>query len=173
MKKVLILFLLIFVVGCSKGYTRMDSDTHDHGTDSEVVTEDAFVSEEYMQNIDLDSDDVIKEIDLVFKDVLFDFNKYDIKADGRYTMDTISSWLQKNQMTKLIIEGHCDERGTNEYNLALGEKRARVVKNYLVSLGVSSSRISLLTYGEERPTCTSHSENCWQLNRRAHFVVTE
>jgi len=173
MKKILILFLLVFVVGCSKSYTTKGTDTRGHLNDREIVTEDAFVSEEYIQDINLDDADVIKEINLVFKDVLFDYDKYDIKADGRYTLDTISSWLKKNHMTRLIIEGHCDERGTNEYNLALGEKRARAAKNYLISLGVSSSRISLLTYGEEKPVCTSHNEDCWQRNRRAHFVVTE
>jgi peptidoglycan-associated lipoprotein len=70
------------------------------------------------------------------------------------------------------LEGHCDERGTNEYNLALGERRANAAKDYLVSLGVDSSRVRTISYGEEKPFCMTHDESCWQLNRRGHFVLT-
>ena len=73
----------------------------------------------------------------------------------------------------VIVEGHCDERGTNEYNLALGEKRAKSTKKYLVSLGVSPSRVIIVTYGEEKPLCSDSNESCWQSNRRAHFVVAK
>ena len=73
----------------------------------------------------------------------------------------------------MLIEGHCDERGTNEYNLGLGDRRARATMNYLVSQGVQAGRISTVSYGEERPVCTEHNESCWQKNRRAQFLVKE
>jgi peptidoglycan-associated lipoprotein len=79
--------------------------------------------------------------------------------------------MAKNSTARLSIEGHCDERGTNEYNLALGDRRAKAVKDYLTSLGVASGRMDVISYGEERPACTDQSEACWAKNRRAHFVV--
>jgi peptidoglycan-associated lipoprotein len=78
--------------------------------------------------------------------------------------------MNKNKGANITIEGHCDERGTNEYNLALGEKRAKSAMDYLVSLGVSSSRMGMITYGEENPVCVQKNEACWQKNRRAHFI---
>lgn len=172
MKKVLIIFLIIFTVGCAKKHVQQD-DIYGEKAESEVIADEVSMSEKDIWEIDLDDAEVIKEIDRVFKDALFDYDKYNIRADARYLLDTIASWLTKNHNTKVIIEGHCDERGTNEYNLALGERRAKAARDYLVSLGISSSRMTLITYGEEKPTCTAHSESCWQDNRRAHFVVTE
>jgi peptidoglycan-associated lipoprotein len=106
------------------------------------------------------------------KDALFDFDRYNIRSDARAVLDSVASWLNKNRDINVLIEGHCDERGTNEYNLALGEKRANATKDYLVSKGIAPSRMNTLSYGEERPACTAQNENCWQKNRRAHFVVT-
>ncbi|MBI4824842.1 MAG: peptidoglycan-associated lipoprotein Pal [Nitrospirae bacterium] len=141
-------------------------------TGENVITE-SVISEDNIKEIDLNDAAVRKEIDLVFKDVLFDYDQYNLRDDGRAQLDVIASWLVKHSKTNLIIEGHCDERGTNEYNLALGEKRARAAGEYLALVGVSSSRITAITYGEEKPACTVQDENCWQLNRRDHFVVTE
>lgn len=107
----------------------------------------------------------------VFKDIHFDFDKYDIRDDAKPVLHSISSWLIKNNSAKFLIEGHCDERGTNEYNLALGDRRAKATKDFLVSLGVSSNRIEIISYGEEKPLCTEQNEDCWAKNRRAHFVV--
>lgn len=104
------------------------------------------------------------------KDVFFDFDKYDIRANDAKILDTNASWLKSND-NLVLIEGHCDERGTNEYNLALGERRAKATMNYLVSQGVQASRITIISYGKERPTCTEHTESCWTQNRRAHFLV--
>jgi peptidoglycan-associated lipoprotein len=109
----------------------------------------------------------------IFKDIHFDFDKYDIKDEDKETLRRIADWLIEHPSVKLIIEGHCDERGTNEYNLGLGDRRANAAKEYLVSLGVSPSRIQTVSYGEERPLCTEHNESCWWKNRRAHFVVIE
>jgi peptidoglycan-associated lipoprotein len=104
------------------------------------------------------------------KDVFFDFDKYDIRPSDAKILDTNATWLKANN-NLVLIEGHCDERGTNEYNLALGERRAKSTMNYLVAQGVQASRITIISYGEERPTCTEHTEECWTKNRRAHFLV--
>jgi len=104
------------------------------------------------------------------KDVFFDFDKYDIRASDAAVLDTNAAWLKSND-NLVLIEGHCDERGTNEYNLALGERRAKATMNYLVGQGVQANRITIISYGKERPTCTEHSEACWAKNRRAHFLV--
>jgi len=105
------------------------------------------------------------------KDINFDFDKYDIRPDDAKTLDANAAWLKSNADQLVLIEGHCDERGTNEYNLALGERRAKSTMNYLVSQGVQASRITIISYGEERPLCTEHTEQCWARNRRAHFLV--
>ena len=104
------------------------------------------------------------------KDVFFDFDKYDIRQSDAKVLDTNATWLKTNDNLVLIV-GHCDERGTNEYNLALGERRAKATMNYLVGQGVQANRITIISYGKERPTCTEHSEACWAKNRRAHFLV--
>ena len=104
------------------------------------------------------------------KDVFFDFDKYDVRPNDAKILDTNAAWLKSND-NLVLIEGHCDERGTNEYNLALGERRAKATMNYLVSQGVQASRITIISYGKERPTCTEHTESCWAQNRRAHFLV--
>lgn len=107
------------------------------------------------------------------EDIHFDFDKYDIKGKDRETLKLLAEWLLKNKDTKILIEGHCDERGSNDYNLALGERRAHSAKLYLVTLGVSESRINIVSYGEEKPLCAESSEDCWWKNRRAHFVIQD
>jgi peptidoglycan-associated lipoprotein len=107
----------------------------------------------------------------IFEDIYFDFDKYDIRPDAKPMLQSVADWLIKNKSSELLIEGHCDERGTNEYNLALGDRRARATRDYLVSLGVASGRIDIISYGEEKPLCAEKTEECWQKNRRAHFVV--
>jgi len=104
-------------------------------------------------------------------DIHFDFDKYDIRAADAKILDTNATWLKQNADRFLLIEGHCDERGTSEYNVALGERRAKSTMNYLVSRGVAASRITIVSYGEERPSCKEHQESCWAKNRRAHFLT--
>jgi peptidoglycan-associated lipoprotein len=103
--------------------------------------------------------------------VYFDFDRYDLRADARATLKTNGEWLKANPAAQVQIEGHCDERGTTEYNIALGAKRAQAVKDYLVTLGVAADRLSTISYGEEVPVCREQTEDCWQKNRRARFVV--
>ena len=105
------------------------------------------------------------------KPIYFDFDKYDIRPGDAKVLDANAQWLKSNTEQLVLIEGHCDERGTNEYNHALGERRAKSTMNYLVSQGVQASRITIISYGEERPVCTQHNEECWSKNRRAQFLV--
>jgi peptidoglycan-associated lipoprotein len=107
------------------------------------------------------------------RDVYFDFDRYDVRAGDKGTLDENAKWLKTNQGALLLIEGHADERGTNEYNLALGERRAKATRDYLVSVGIDAGRITVISYGEERPTCTEKAEPCWTKNRRAHFLVKQ
>jgi peptidoglycan-associated lipoprotein len=105
------------------------------------------------------------------KDVLFEFDSYDLRGNARDILKGNADWLKSNPSARIEVEGHCDERGTSEYNLALGAKRSQVAKDYLVNLGISPDRISTISYGEEIPVCTEASENCWRQNRRARFIV--
>jgi peptidoglycan-associated lipoprotein len=104
------------------------------------------------------------------RDAYFDFNKADIRADARDALTKTAEFLRNNPGIRATVEGHCDERGSTEYNLALGDRRAGAVKQYLVSLGISADRISTVSFGKEKPFCTQSNESCWQQNRRGHFV---
>ena len=105
------------------------------------------------------------------RDINFDFDRYDVRPDMRDILKGHAAWLKANAQVRVEVEGHCDERGNNEYNLALGAKRAESVKRYLIDLGISQDRLSTISYGEELPTCKEQNEACWTKNRRAHFVV--
>ncbi len=101
--------------------------------------------------------------------IYFDFDKSHIRDDAKSAMKANADWLKANPQATIVIEGNCDERGTIEYNQALGQRRAQSAKNYLIGLGVSAGRISLLSYGKEKPVCEESTEACWQKNRRAEF----
>lgn len=105
------------------------------------------------------------------KDIHFDFDRYNIRPGDTDILKENYGWYKKNPNRKTRIEGHCDERGTVEYNLALGQKRADSTKNYLLKLGVDGKMIETVSYGKEKPLCMEHNENCWAKNRRAHFLV--
>ena len=105
------------------------------------------------------------------RDVNFDFDRYDLSAEARDILKCHVTWLKTNPRVRVEIEGHCDERGTNEYNLALGAKRAESAKRYLIDLGISPGTLSTISYGEELSLCKEQNETCWAKNRRAHFVV--
>lgn len=170
MRKVLLSVLIVFIlmvlaVGCTKQVKPGEEAAPPQ--ESVVITEQIYPMEA-PEAVTRSERSIIE-----FKDVLFNYDKYDIRPEGRAVLDAVTPWLKKNNSVKILIEGHCDERGTNEYNLALGEKRAKAAKNYLISKGINSKRIRTITYGEEKPTCLAHNENCWQRNRRAHFVITK
>jgi len=105
------------------------------------------------------------------KTIYFDFDKYDVRPNDAKTLDGDAAWLKTNANNLVLIEGNCDERGTAEYNLALGEKRARAAMNYLVAQGIQASRITIISYGKERPVCTEKAEACWSQNRRDNFLT--
>jgi peptidoglycan-associated lipoprotein len=107
----------------------------------------------------------------LLKDIRFDFDRYDIRVEDIQAMKDNAALLMKYPSVKIQIEGHCDERGTGEYNLALGERRANSAKRYLVSLGIAEGRISTISYGEENPVDPGHHEDAWAKNRRAHFII--
>ena len=105
------------------------------------------------------------------RDIHFAFDSYEIRPGDVKVLDVTMQWLKTHPDAQLVIEGHADERGTNEYNLALGERRAKASMNYLVSRGIQATRIVVLSYGEERNVCHEKTEGCWSQNRRAHFLV--
>lgn len=105
------------------------------------------------------------------KDAYFDYDKYDIRPDAQAMLEADARALAQRPNIRFTIEGHCDERGSEKYNLALGDRRANAAKEFLVKLGVSPDRVDTISYGKERPICTEHNEDCWQSNRRAHFVL--
>lgn len=104
-------------------------------------------------------------------DIFFDYDRFTIQQGAQTTLGDNARWLRGEHGKKIVIEGHCDERGTSAYNLVLGEKRARSAKHYLEDLGIPPSQIQIASFGEARPFCQDHNEQCWQKNRRAHFVA--
>lgn len=117
-----------------------------------------------------DRGDVVSGDARGLKTIYFDFDKYNLRDDARRMLDANAEILRSNSDMNILIEGHCDERGTDEYNLALGERRAQAAREYLVRLGIDASRINVLSYGEERPVAPGHDEESWALNRRGEFV---
>jgi peptidoglycan-associated lipoprotein len=105
------------------------------------------------------------------KDAYFELDKSDLVDDARAALTKDAEFLRSYSQVKVSIEGHCDERGSTEYNLGLGQRRAEAAKNYLISLGISADRMETTSWGKERPFCSEHDESCWQQNRRAHFVL--
>ena len=107
------------------------------------------------------------------KDIYFDYDKSDVRASEQASIQADAAFLQQHPNISFTIEGHCDERGSTEYNLALGDNRASAVKNALVSAGIAADRIKTVSYGKEKPFCTESNESCWQQNRRGHFVYSK
>jgi peptidoglycan-associated lipoprotein len=106
------------------------------------------------------------------KDIYFDFDQSAVREDSKKLLNENVEWLRKNPAAKATIEGHCDERGSSEYNLALGDRRARATRDYLVAAGIQANRISTISFGKERPFVLGHDDSAWQWNRRAHFAVS-
>jgi peptidoglycan-associated lipoprotein len=104
------------------------------------------------------------------KDIYFDYDKYDLRSDQTATVQANAQWLAQHPNIKFTVEGHCDERGSTEYNIALGDNRAQAVKSALTQAGIAADRVRTISFGKEKPFCTESTEACWQQNRRAHFV---
>ena len=166
-KKLFVLFLvglLVVAVGaCSKKQTtKVETEPA-----TETVTETAPPVQEVQETV---QETPVTKIP-VLNDVYYDFDKSTLSAEAKQTLSENATQLKDAGSMAVTIEGHCDERGTNAYNLALGEKRANAAKDYLVSLGVDAGRITSISYGEEKPFDAGHDEAAWAKNRRAHFVV--
>ncbi len=114
--------------------------------------------------------ETIRGLETKFHDIYFDYDNYSISDNAQAVLDQLSSVLLKNQKIKVLIEGNCDERGTAEYNIALGDRRANAARQYLSALGIPSSRMDTISYGKEKPICRGSNEKCWVKNRRDHFV---
>lgn len=112
-------------------------------------------------------------VEVVLETIYFDFDKYNLRSEAKTALGNNAKTLRENPDLTVLIEGHCDERGTVEYNLALGEKRAKAARDYLVDLGVQAERVRTISYGEERPVDPGHAESAWGKNRRADFIRTD
>jgi len=159
----------IGVVGCSskKKGTGADESGTGSGITEEGVTPGGSL-DRYKQGEELGADGGEKG---PLTDINFAFDSYELDDDARGVLRSDADWLKEHPESRVEIEGHCDERGTVEYNLALGAKRAKAAKDYLVTLGIAASRLGTISYGEELPLCREHTEACWSENRRCHFVV--
>jgi peptidoglycan-associated lipoprotein len=128
-----------------------------------------LTEEEIFENKTLEELNAEKPLQMIY----FDFDKFFIRDDAKSVLESNSAFLKKWRSVKLLIEGHCDERGTEEYNLALGEKRAKSAYDYLISLGISADRIKIISYGKSQPIDMGHDEIAWQKNRRGQFTIIE
>jgi peptidoglycan-associated lipoprotein len=178
MRKIVLLLMLgliaaFMTTGCAKKAAKEDTgmgmEEESAMAGTETVTEEqrmARMGEEAISGKYIEDSAMTAR----FNDIYFDFDMYNIKDDAKPTLRELADWLSQNN-AKVIVEGHCDERGTNEYNLGLGDRRANSTKQYLVASGVSTNKVETISYGEEKPQCTEKTSSCWSKNRRAHFVV--
>ncbi|MCK4532266.1 peptidoglycan-associated lipoprotein Pal [bacterium] len=158
----LLVLMLVFVLGvwgCAKKQTvRPEEKIEEAEEQAEFIPEESVRGETFSETSELE-------------DVFFGFDKYNVSVQSRTILNENAAWLADQENAYVQIEGHCDERGTVEYNLALGQRRATGVRNYLIKLGVDPKRISSISYGEEKPFDSSSDEDAWAKNRRAHFLV--
>ncbi|HOW86171.1 MAG TPA: peptidoglycan-associated lipoprotein Pal [Candidatus Aminicenantes bacterium] len=134
-----------------------------------VVQEPQLTEEELFLQKSLDQINREKPLGTIY----FDYDRAIVRDDARAVLDGNAAWLKKFKTAKIMVEGHCDERGTEEYNLALGEKRAKAAQDYLLSTGVAADRLKIISYGKSQPINPGHDESAWQMNRRAQFLVIE
>ena len=182
MKKLVILFLAIilvlsFAVSCKKKVKEVppppppqqQEQPKVEKVEPPVVQEPKLTEEEIFLQKSLDQINRGKPLGTIY----FDYDKASIRDDAKATLDTNAYWLKRFRTIKILVEGHCDERGTEEYNLALGEKRAKSAEDYLLSMGIGSDRIKIISYGKSQSINPGHDEAAWQMNRRAQFLVIE
>jgi len=167
-------FSFIFMSGCAKEQVVKDEvlvTEEEKAADTVTEEREALLKEEEEARAALEERELVIQEAAAFGDIRFDFDKYDLRPEAREIIREHADWLLKHTEFEVIIEGHCDERGSGEYNLALGERRAGAARDYLVTLGVDNGRLTTISYGEELPLDPSHSEEAWTKNRRDHFVV--
>jgi len=170
MKKFLFAFSLIFLFALLMGGSCQPKE--DAPTDLPSTTEQPTTPTEEPTEPEVPEQPTVTPItETAFQIVYFDFDKYNIRSDARNALEHNARVLRDNLNVRVKIEGHCDERGTVEYNLALGERRAKSVKDYLINLGIDASRIETISFGKEQPADLGHNEEAWQNNRRAKFSL--
>ena len=175
------LSLMLLYVGCAgKNVSSSSGDQSGQAKKIEAIQPDAIKTVPQERSFDRPSDTVPSSPSLepstvagtkALSDVFFDYGRFQIRKDAMPLLDANAGWFRANGSKTVLIEGHCDERGTVAYNLVLGEKRARAAKQYLLDLGVPTSQLQITSYGEARPFCKQQNEDCYQQNRRAHFVA--
>lgn len=173
--------LVIFSLGCAKKAVVKPAVGEELVIGEEAAEKEgvAGIEEEVISEEELARQKKIKEqqrwqqeiAEIEAEDIYFDFDKYFISPEAAETLKILAQWLEQNQGVDVLIEGHCDERGTEEYNLALGERRANSAREFLINLGIAPQRLSIISYGEERPVDPRHNEEAWAKNRRAHFEI--
>jgi peptidoglycan-associated lipoprotein len=164
-------FSLIFFGGCAKKATvKEEPATKEQAVEEKGATKTSpAVKEEPTMAASEEETAMAKRI---FVDIHFDYDRYSLKSDAREILKKQAAWLANHETASVIIEGNCDERGTTEYNLALGERRAKEAMKYLVELGIDGKRLKTVSYGKERPLDPGHNEEAWAKNRRDHFVLS-
>lgn len=157
----------LFAAGCGGG---PKDEMGESGADSGMETaEDSGMDAGDTGDAGRDAPTSTDLDDYSLQTIYFDFDKYSLRSDARDALDANAEVMRDNSELRIVIEGHCDERGTDEYNLALGEKRAKAARDYLARLGIDESRVSVISYGEERPVSRGHDESAWRENRRGVF----
>jgi peptidoglycan-associated lipoprotein len=170
----LVSLILMVSVSCSKKTVTREDESFPTASEDNLLK--SGVDNSSMQEANVDSAASMRqdESDFVLQEnIYFEFDKATLTPQARETIIKNGQWLRINRDVKITIEGHCDERGTNEYNLALGDRRAETVKTFLADLGIHPSRLTTISYGEEQPADPSHTEFAWTKNRRAHFLIRE
>jgi peptidoglycan-associated lipoprotein len=180
MKKVAIVVILcvvalVFLVSCKAKVEQApppppqveEQPAIEEVEEAPVVEEPELTEEEIFMQKTLEEVNAEKPMEMIH----FDFDKYFIREDAMPVLESNAAWLKKFPTVKILIEGHCDERGTEEYNLALGEKRSKSTMDYLISLGISADRLKIISYGKSQPLDHGHNEIAWQKNRRAQFII--
>jgi len=181
MKKLLILSLAVilvfsFTVSCKKKPKEVPPPPPQEKEQPKVEkVEEPVVKEPVLSEEEIFLQKSLEQInrEKPLANIYFDYDKALIREDAKPVLEANSSWLNKFKTIKILIEGHCDERGTEEYNLALGEKRAKNTMDYLTTLGIAANRMRIISYGKSQPVDPSHDEAAWQKNRRAQFMVIE
>ena len=168
---------MLLIASCAKktimsepGMSQTDKDEAARRAAEEEARRRALQEEQLREDAAKLKGDAVQN-EIISEDIYFEYDRYDLTPEAQALLKKKGTWLRANPGVAVYIEGHCDERGTNEYNLALGDRRAEGAKAFLVDLGVASSRLTTISYGEERPKDPGNDEAAWAKNRRAHFVV--
>jgi len=166
-------FSLIFFGGCAKKTTvKEESATKEQAAAEKGAAKTSTAAKEEPTMAASEEEAAIAKREKIFVDIHFDYDRYSLKSDAREILKKQAAWLANHGTASVTIEGNCDERGTTEYNLALGERRAKEAMKYLIELGIDGKRLKTVSYGKERPLDPGHNEEAWAKNRRDHFVLS-